>query len=83
MIRYSELVKYIKDNHVSWNIDLFDVLKNFFEEYYRQDYSHPPSSPFPSPTPPIEDTVIFQRKEFKEPDRGEYSTQDVLDLFST
>lgn len=83
MIRYGELVKYIKDNHVSWNTDLFDVLKGFFEEYYSP---HPPS---PSPSPhdtsyyPLEDTVIPQRRGFREPEDGEYSTNDLLNLFST
>ena len=80
MIRYGELVKYIKDNHVSWNTDLFDVLKGFFEEY-----SPPLLSPFPHDTSyyPSEDTVIPQRREFREPEEGEYNTNDLLDLFST
>ena len=80
MIRYGELVKYIKDNHVSWNTDLFDVLKGFFEEY-----SPPPPSPSPHDAPyyPSEDTVIPQKREFREPEEGEYNTNDLLDLFST
>lgn len=80
MIRYGELVKYIRDNHVSWNTDLFDVLKGFFEEYY----SPPPhTSPHDVPYYPSEDTVIPQGKEFREPEDGEYNTNDLLDLFST
>ena len=81
MIRYGELVKHIKDNHVSWNTDLFDVLKGFFEEYY----SPPPPSSSPHGTSyyPSEDAVIPQRREFREPEDGEYNTNDLLNLFST
>ena len=86
MIRYSDLVDYIKKNHVNWNQDLFDVLRGFFEEY-----SQPHS---PSSTPPVQQTPIdsysytndFMRittGKFREPEDGEYSTQDLLDLFST
>ena len=83
MIKYGELVEYIKRNHVNWNTDLFDVLREFFEEY-SHNYSPlppPPSSPLPQSSQP---TVIIPRvTDFKEPDGGEYSTQDVFDLFST
>jgi hypothetical protein len=78
MIRYGELVKYIKDNHVSWNTDLFDVLKGFFEEYYS-----PPSSPHDVSYYPSEDTVMPQGREFREPEDGEYNTNNLLELFST
>jgi hypothetical protein len=81
MIRYGELVKYIKDNHVSWDKDLFDVLKDFFEEYYPPPL--PNTSPNDVPYYPSEDTVIPQRKEFKEPEDGEYNTNNLLELFST
>jgi hypothetical protein len=78
MIRYAELVDYIKRNHVNWNTDLFDVLKGFFEEYSSHDYSPPP---LPS-TPPVQQELIMP-KGFKEPADGEYTTQDILNLFST
>jgi hypothetical protein len=81
MIRYGELVKYIKDNHVSWNTDLFDVLKGFFEEYYSPPPPH--TSPHNTSYYPSEDTVILQEKGFREPEDGEYNTNDLLELFST
>ena len=77
MIRYAELVEYIKRNHVNWNTDLFDALKGFFEEYSSHDYSLPPSS-----IPPVKQELIIPN-EFKEPADGEYTTQDILNLFST
>ena len=77
MIKYAELVEYIKRNHVNWNTDLFDVLRGFFEEYSSHDYSPPPPS-----TPPIEQELIIT-KDFKEPENGEYTTDDLINLFST
>lgn len=77
MIRYSDLVQYTKENHVNWNMDLFDVLKGFFEEYSSHNYSHLPLS-----TPPVKQELIMPN-EFKEPANGEYTTQDILNLFST
>lgn len=74
-MKYSDLVQYTKDNHVSWNTDLFDVLRGFFEEYSQQLLS--PSQP------PIQQELFFPSEEFQEPENGEYTTQDLLNLFST
>lgn len=79
MIRYAELVDYIKRNHVNWNTNLFDVLKGFFDEYSSHDYSPPPPPPS---TPPIKQELILPKK-FKEPENGEYTTEDLINLFST
>jgi len=76
MIRYRDLVQYTKENHVNWNTDLFDVLRGFFDSY-SQKYS----SPLPSTTP-IQQELILPKK-FKEPDNREYTTEDLINLFST
>ena len=73
MIKYADLVAYIKENHINWNTDLFDVLRGFFQDY---------SSPIPS-DPPIQQKLIFPTEEFIEPENGEYSTQDLINLFNT
>ena len=78
MIKYAELVEYIKRNHVNWNTDLFDVLKGFFEEYSQP---LPPSSS-PDSTMPT-DTVVLQNRKFIEPEEGEYTNDDLFNLFST
>ena len=82
MIKYAELVDYIKRNHVNWDTDLFDVLRGFFEEYYSHDYSLP-LPPSPPPSIPLNKQLHSMPKEFKEPNNGEYTTQDLIDLFST
>ena len=73
MIKYGDLVEYIKENHISWNEDLFDVLRGFFNNY---------SQPHP-PTLPIQQEIIFSPQDFQEPADGEYSVEDVLKLLSS
>lgn len=85
MIKYAELVDYIKRNHVNWESDLFDVLRGFFEEYSSHDYS-PPLPHFPtSPTHSYGEVELFMHSatKFKEPENGEYTTEDLINLFST
>ena len=73
MIKYGDLVQYIKENHINWDTDLFSVLRDFFEQYS------------PSPTLsnlPIQQELIFSDNNFKEPQDGEYTVQDLISLFS-
>ena len=73
MIKYGDLVKYTKENHVNWDTDLFSVLRGFFEQY----------SPIPTPLSPVQQELVFPDEGFKEPQDGEYTTQDLMRLFST
>ena len=79
MIKYGDLVQYIKDNHVNWNTDLFDVLRGFFESLPSQKYS----PQLPPPSKPIQQELTFPAGDFKEPEDGEYTTQDLINLFSS
>lgn len=84
MIKYYDLVKYVKNHHVDWNRDLFEVLRGFFEEYAD---SQPATDVMASPTPqrePQREPVVYQHiTDFKHPDDGEYTSDDLLNLFST
>ena len=89
MIKYGDLVQYIKNNHVNWNTDLFDVLRGFFDSY-NQKYSPPPtpSKPpvkQPSVSPWVSDASMQTEhlKDWQEPANGEYNTNDLINLFST
>ena len=84
MIKYAELVEYIKKNHVNWNTDIFDVLRGFFEEYSSHDYSPPPHLPA-SLAHSYEDIEIFMRSatKFKKPEDGEYTAEDLISLLDT
>ena len=82
MIRYGELVQYIKDNHINWNTDLFEVLRGFFEQYYSPTPPCFPDSSLSESIKPIQGTVTTP-KAFKEPQNGEYTDQDLINLFNT
>ena len=73
MIKYSDLVYYTKEHHISWETDLFDVLRDFF-----QNYCSPTSS-----GSLIQQEIIFPTEKFIEPEDGEYTTEDILNLFNT
>ena len=79
MIRYADLVEYIKEHHVNWNTDLFEVLRGFFEQYSQ--------SQAPSPTLPVQQEIEWEVPEvptaFVPPENGEYTSEDLLNLFST
>jgi len=85
MIKYAELVDYIKRNHVNWNTDLFDVLRDFFEKHSSHDYSPPLPHLSTSPAHSYEDVEIYMRSatKFKEPKNGEYTAEDLISLLDT
>ncbi len=70
MIKYSDLVQYIKVNHISWDTDLFDVLREFFNK-----------DDVPCNTS-IEQELVFPSKEFQAPENGEYTINDLIKLFT-
>lgn len=78
MIRYADLVQYTKDNHINWNTDLFDVLRGFFN-----NHTPPPPSSSSDINKPSNQNSLFKTQKFKEPDDGEYSNQDLFDLFNS
>ena len=73
MIKYLDLIQYTKEHHISWDKDLFDVLKEFFEQYSPSTLSHSP----------YQEDLFAQSTEFIEPADGEYSSQDLMNLFNT
>ena len=85
MIEYYNLAKYTKENHISWDTDLFIVLRRFFEWYYaKQSVSTNTSQMMLFPEPMT--NIIFEdssQGKFIEPEDGEYTTEDILNLFNT
>ena len=77
MPKYIEIVNYVKENHVDWNTDVFDILKGFFSQYSPQVLSSPSDDVLLTPE------EMYNHVEFKEPESKDYSIQDVLDLFGS
>lgn len=86
MIKYGDLVEYIKANHINWNTDLFDVLRGFFDSKYSLLTQYSPPSSFSVSknasvvTPPAQQELIFDHQEFHEPTDKHYTTQDLINL---
>lgn len=82
MIKYEDLVRYTKENHINWNTDLFEVLRGFFEQYSNQKSLH--SNTQPQKPQDREDYFMqISTESFNEPEDGEYTSNDLLNLFST
>ena len=78
MITYYDLAKYTKENHISLSTDLFNVLRGFFIEQGKEK------------TDAKTQAGVFQHtlsegpaRSFHYPADGEYTSEDVLSLFST
>ena len=75
MVTYYDLIKYTKENHISWNEDLFDVLRGFFDKYYQLPHST-------SSQPPIHQEPVSLSDDWQAPENGEYTVNDLMNLFS-
>ena len=71
MIRYVDIVNYVKENRVNWNTDVFDILKGYFSQYSEESIQDEP----------VQQEIIFPSDEgFTPPKDGHYSVEDVLNL---
>jgi hypothetical protein len=89
-MKYAKIVQYVKENHISWDTDIFDILK---------DYTSRPLPPVENKnrdedravlshtikglndTSPISSSLLEVRGDYQIPPDGEYSFEDVIELF--
>jgi hypothetical protein len=85
MITYHDLVSYTQENHVRWDTDLFEVLRGFFSQYSPPLQSSRLSSPTQksSSQDTVRQEILFKPVEFREPEGGEYTVNDLINLFNT
>ena len=31
-MKYAKIVQYVKENHISWDTDIFDILKEYYQD---------------------------------------------------
>ena len=90
-MKYAHIVQYVKDNHISWDTDIFDILKNYTEsllspveknekEESEATLSHTIKGQ--SEDYPIHSSLLEVKGDYQMPPNGEYSFEDVIELFS-
>ena len=89
-MKYAYIVQYVKENHISWDTDIFDILKNYIAgqlppvenkdlDEDRAELSHTIKGQ--SENNPIHSSLLEVRGPYQMPPNGEYSFEDVIELF--
>ena len=90
-MKYAKIVQYVKENHISWDTDIFDILKSYTEgnlppiekknkEEDEAVLSHTIKGQ--SQATPISSSLLGVTSPYQMPANGEYSFEDVIELFS-
>ena len=90
-MKYAHIVQYVKENHISWDTDIFDILKNYTTSQLspverkemdedRAVLSHTIKGQ--SDDNPIHSSLLEVKGDYQMPPNGEYSFEDVIELFS-
>ena len=90
-MKYAYIVQYVKENHISWDTDIFDILKNYTSgqlppvdkkelDENRAELSHTIKGQ--NENNPIHSSLLEVKGDYQMPPNGEYSFEDVIELFS-
>ena len=89
-MKYAYIVQYVKENHISWDTDIFDILKEYTSQLSpverkemdedRAVLSHTIKGQ--SEDHPIHSSLLEVKGDYQMPLNGEYSFEDVIELFS-
>ena len=89
-MKYAYIVQYVKENHISWDTDIFDILKNYTSgqlppvenkdlDEDRAELSHTIKGQ--SENNPIPSSLLEVKGSYQMPPDGEYTFEDVIELF--
>ena len=90
-MKYAYIVQYVKENHISWDTDIFDILKSYTESLRPpvEKKNKAESGAVLSHTIkgqsedyPIHSSLLEVKGDYQMPPGGEYSFEDVIELFS-
>lgn len=89
-MKYAHIVQFVKDNHISWDTDIFDILKDFTarslppveNKGMEQDSKVSRASQNPN-LGPIHSSLLEVKGDYQIPLGGEYSFEDVIRLFDS
>ena len=89
-MKYAYIVQYVKENHISWDTDIFDILKSYTAgqlppvdkkelDENNSELSHTIKGQ--NENNPIHSSLLEVRGSYQMPPNGEYSFEDVIELF--
>ena len=89
-MKYAKIVQYVKENHISWDTDIFDILKEYTSQLPPVEKKEiKQTSPELSytikgqdSTDTISSPLLEVKGDYQMPPGGEYSFEDVIELFS-
>ena len=89
-MKYAHIVQYVKENHISWDTDIFDILKDYtsgqlppVENKNLDENRAAPSHTIKgqSEINPIPSSLLEVKGPYQMPQGGEYTFEDVIELF--
>ena len=89
-MKYAYIVQYVKENHISWDTDIFDILKNYTsgqlppvdkKELDENNSELSYTIKGQNENNPIHSSLLEVRGSYQMPPNGEYSFEDVIELF--
>ena len=89
-MKYARIVQYVKENHVSWDTDIFDILKDYTESLLPpiegneigKDRAVLSANQGPEQSLPIYSSLLEVEDSCQIPPNGEYTFEDLIELFS-
>ena len=88
-MKYAHIVQYVKDNHISWDTDIFDILKDYTESLLspvekieiEEDQAVLTNNQGSERSPAIHSSLLEVADSYQMPPNGEYTFEDVIELF--
>jgi len=89
-MKYAYIVQYVKENHISWDTDIFDILKSYtagqlppVDKKELDENNSEPSHTIKGQNEnnPIHSSLLEVKDPYQIPKNGEYSFEDVIELF--
>lgn len=88
-MKYAHIVQYVKDNHISWDTDIFDILKDYTESLLspvekieiEEDRAVLANNQGSEQSSAIHSSLLEVADSYQMPHKGEYTFEDVIELF--
>ena len=87
-MKYAKIVEYVKENHISWDTDIFDILKEYTSQLspvekieIEGDRAVLSTNQGLEQPQAIHSSLLEVGDSYQMPPNGEYTFEDVIELF--